>query len=327
MAEKREEQSQRRLRKPQDFHGTLTAFIASIPQKHIAHVGRLLGMFAYIVDLRHRRIVRRNLQFTHPEWSRESIQKLSKRVFQNIGITLTEICQMTCFSREDILGKVRIRGEENLLNAIKSPKGIIMISAHLGNWEMAPLLVSCYLQKPLVLVARQIQSNTLGRWIHRLRGRFGNIVLDKKRALPKMARTLRNGKALGLLIDQGTKRSEGVEVSFFNRTVTATPAAALLARRYDSPVLPAFCIREADATLTLVAEPPLALKRTEDLHADLKENTQIMTSAIEKAVRAYPEQWFWLHKRWKRHYPYLYPEDLARRQRRKEKKTMRSRKA
>jgi KDO2-lipid IV(A) lauroyltransferase len=190
---------------------------------------------------------------------------------------------------------------------------------------MAPLLISCYLQKPLVLVARQIQSKTLDHWIHRLRGRFGNIVIDKKQALPKMARTLRNEKALGLLIDQGTRLSEGVEVSFFDRTVTATPAAALLARRYDSPVLPTFCIREADAGLTLVVEPPLTLKRTEDLRADLKANTQIMTSAIEKAVRAYPEQWFWFHKRWKRHYPYLYPEDLARRQRRKEKKRARLR--
>ena len=323
MAGKREEQSQRRLRKPQGLHGTLTAFVASIPQNHIAHVGKLLGTLVYFVDLRHRPIVRRNLQFTHPEWSRESIRKLSKRVFQNIGMTCLEICQMTCFSREDVLRKVRIRGEENLLNAIRSPKGVIMISAHLGNWEMASLLISCYVEKPLLLVARRIQPKVINRWIHRLRCNFGNTIVYKKQALPKMARTLRKGRALGLLIDQGTTLSEGVEVSFFDRTVTATPAAALLSRRYDTPVLPVFCIREADATLTLVAESPLALKRTEDLRADLKANTQIMTSAIEKAVRAYPEQWFWFHKRWKRHYPYLYPEDLARRQRYKEKKRRR----
>jgi len=318
---------EQRLKKTRGLLPMLTGFIVSIPQKHVARAGRLLGMFVYIVDLRHRRITRRNLQFTHPEWSRESIQKLSRRVFQNIGITFLEICQMTCFSREDILRKVRIKGEENLLNAIKSPKGVIMISAHLGNWEMASLLISCYLEKPLLLVARRIQPTVINRWIHRLRCNFGNTIVYKKQALPKMARTLRNGKALGLLIDQGTRLSEGVEVSFFDRTVTATPAAALLARRYDIPVLPTFCIREADAGLTLVVEPPLVLKRTEDLRADLKENTQIMTSAIEKVVRAYPEQWFWLHKRWKRHYPYLYPEDLARRQRRKEKRRLRSRKA
>lgn len=308
------------MRKQQGFNGTLTAFIASIPQKHIASIGKILGMLVYFVDLRHRRIVRRNLQFVHPEWSQDRIQKLSKRVFENLGVTLLEICQMTSFSREDILRKVRIRGKDNLLNAIKNPKGVILISAHIGNWEMAHQSISCYLQKPLVLVARELQSKAFDRWILRLRARFGNTIIYKEGALPDMTRTLRQGKVLGLLIDQETKRSEGVDATFFDRTVSATPSAALLAIRCKSPVLPVFCIREADSRLTLVVEPPLTIKRTGGLRADLKTNTQIMTSAIERAVRAYPEQWFWFHKRWKRHYPNLYPEDMARRQRRREKR-------
>jgi len=327
MAREKEKQGQKIGKKPHGFSGVLRAFIAGIPQAYIVRVGRLLGILVYFVDARHRRIVRRNLQFTHPELSQESIRILSRRVFQNIGITFLEICQMTCFSREDVLRKVRIRGKDNLDNAVKSSKGIIIISGHLGNWEMGPLLVSCYLQKPLVVVARKIHPEMLDRWIHRLRVRFGNIVIDKKRALPKMARTLNRGNILGLLIDQGTKLSRGIEVKFFDQTANSTPAPALLARRYDSPVLPAFCIREADAGLTLVIEPPLVLKRTDDLRADLQENTQIMTSAVEKAVREHPEQWFWFHKRWKRFHPYLYPEELARRHRRKEKRKVRLTKA
>ena len=308
------------MRKQQGCNGTLTAFIASIPQKHIASIGKILGMLVYFVDLRHRRIVRRNLQFVHPEWSQDRIQKLSKRVFENLGVTLLEICQMTSFSREDILRKVRIRGKDNLLNAIKNPKGVILISAHIGNWEMAHQSISCYLQKSLVLVARELQSKAFDQWILKLRARFGNTIIYKEGALPEMTRTLRQGKVLGLLIDQETKRSEGVDVTFFDRTVSATPSAALLAIRCKSPVLPVFCIREADSRLTLVVDPPLTMKRTGGLRADLKTNTQIMTSAIERAVRAYPEQWFWFHKRWKRHYPNLYPEDMARRQRRREKR-------
>lgn len=308
------------MRKQQGCNGTLTAFIASIPQKHIASIGKILGMLVYFVDLRHRRIVRRNLQFVHPEWSLDRIQKLSKRVFENLGVTLLEICQMTSFSREDILRKVRIRGKDNLLNAIKNPKGVILISAHIGNWEMAHQSISCYLQKSLVLVARELQSKAFDQWILKLRARFGNTIIYKEGALPDMTRTLRQGKVLGLLIDQETKRSEGVDVTFFDRTVSATPSAALLAIRCKSPVLPVFCIREADSRLTLVVDPPLTMKRTGGLRADLKTNTQIMTSAIERAVRAYPEQWFWFHKRWKRHYPNLYPEDMARRQRRREKR-------
>ncbi|MDY6972155.1 MAG: hypothetical protein SV775_07480 [Thermodesulfobacteriota bacterium] len=302
------------------FIGPLATLFAGVPKRHVIDVGRLLGMLAYVVDARHRRIVRRNLQFIHPEWSEERVLKLSNRVFQNMGVTFLEICQMTHYSREDILRRVRIRGEENLLNATRHPNGVILISAHLGNWEMAPLFTSCYLQKPIVSVAKQLHPKTLDRWILGRRTRFGNMILDKKGALPGMARTLREGGALGILIDQETRRSEGAEVIFLDRTVIATPVAALLARRYDSPVLPAFCVRQTDSRLTLIVEPPLMLQKTHDPQADLQANTQIMTYAIEKAVREYPEQWLWFHKRWKRHYPYLYPEDLSRRKRRRERK-------
>ena len=301
----------------------LTGFVARIPKKHIVFVGRFLGLLAYVLDRRHRRIVRRNLRFIYPQWPRDRVRQVSILVFQNAGITILEIFQMTCLSSKDILDRVRIRGEENLVYAMKSPQGAIMISAHLGNWEMSVLCVSCYLNKPLVAPARQIFPETLDRWMRALRTRFGTILLDKKRALPMMARMLRQGNVLGLLIDQGTKFSEGIEVTFFGKTVTATPAAALLARRYNSPVLPVFCVREGDNSLTLIVKPPLNLQKTKDSRADLQANTQVMTDAIEEAVRAYPEQWFWFHKRWKRHYPHLYPEDLARRQRRRKKRLAR----
>ena len=135
-----------------------------------------------------------------------------------------------------------------------------------------------------------------------------------------MMRVLRRGEILGIMIDQGTKSSLGVKVTFFNKFVTATPAAALLAMRCNSPVLPVFCTRDDRGTLTITVEPPLSLERSDDLRADLKTNTQIMTNAIEKAVRKHPEQWFWVHKRWRKYYPNLYPENMDRRRRRRAKK-------
>jgi len=302
---------------PQEFHCKLNSFIANISHRHIVSAGRLLGLLAYTLDTRHRRIVRRNLTFVYPEWSRVRVLKLSRSIFENAGVTILEICQMTCFTKEDISEKIHVRGKEYLLEAMQNPGGLIMVSALLGNWEMITMCISLYLQKPVVAIARKIYPQVLDRWFHRQRTRFGTEIFDKKKALSRMARVLRQGNALGLLIDQGTKRSEGIDVTFFGRNVTATPAAALLARRYGSSVLPVFCVREASTGLTVVVEPSLILKKTTDSRADLKTNTQIMTDAIEKAVRKYPDQWFWFHKRWKRHYPHLYPEDLARRQRRR----------
>ncbi len=299
------------------MRGKFATFIASVSHKRIASIGRVLGMLMYGIDVRHQRIVRRNLKFVYPEWPPERVKKVSKRVFQNLGITILEICQMTCFSSHDIIDKVKIRGEEHLLNAMQNNKGAILISAHLGNWEIMPLFWPLYSNTPVTVVARQILNKIINRWIHGLRTRFGSRVIYKDVALPEMTRTLRQGKILAILIDQGTKSSLGVKIKFFNKFVTATPGAALLAMRCKSPVLPAFCTRNDDGTFTINIESPLVLKRTGDLSADLKTNTQIMTDAIEKAVREYPEQWFWVHKRWRKYYPRLYPEDMDRRRRRR----------
>lgn len=302
------------------MHGKSETFISNIPYKHISRIGKVLGILVYFIDVRHRRIVRRNLKFVYPEWPPERVKKVSKRVFQNLGITILEICQMICFSSDDILDKVKIRGQEHLLNAMHNNKGAILISAHLGNWEIVPLFWPLYFNTPITIVARKIRNKIINRWIYGLRTRFGSRVIYKDVALPEMTRTLRQGKILGILIDQGTKSSLGVKITFSNKFVTATPAASLLAMRCKIPVLPAFCTRNDDGTFTINIEPPLVLKRTDDLSADLKTNTQIMTDAIEKAVRKYPEQWFWVHKRWRKYYPHLYPEDVDRRRRRKTKK-------
>ena len=195
-----------------------------------------------------------------------------------------------------------------------------MISLHLGNWEFIPNFITSYFNKAVASVARQIKPYILNTFIHRYRTSFGCEILYKKKILPEMRKTVREGKILGILIDQGTSLSKGMAVNFFGKTVTATPAAALLAMRHHCPVIPVFCKREADASLTVVIDKPLKLQRTRNLRSDLHVNTQIMTSAIEKIIRDYPEQWLWMHKRWKRHYPQLYPEDIKKRQRNKKKR-------
>jgi KDO2-lipid IV(A) lauroyltransferase len=304
----------------------LRSLIARASHEDIARVGKIVGKLLYGLDRRHRRIVRRNLQFTHPQWSRRRINRLSRDIFQNFGITAIEMLQIGCYSREDVLQRVRVRGEEHLKRAIRNGKGAILISAHLGNWEMSPLVAACYYDAPLVLVARPVRPELLNRWLKGLRTRFGNVLLSKKGAVPEIVRGLRQGKLLGLLIDQGVTRSEGIDVEFFGHRVPATPIAAVLARRFDCPVMPAFCVREADGRLASIVEPPVVLQKSEDLDADLRVNTQRMYDAIEQMVRGYPEQWFWFHKRWKRYHPHLYPEDLARRQRSKAKRRKRARK-
>ena len=318
-----EKHRQQQFREPDGFRGKFATFIAGIPYKYIAGAGRVLGMLMYSLDVPHRRIVRRNLKFVYPEWKQDRIKQISKRIFQNIGITIMEICQMTCFSKDDILRKARIRGEDNIENALKEQRGAVIISAHLGNWEMGPLFVPFCFNTPFVGVARKLRFKPINRLILRIRTRFGGTVIDKEEALSEMMRTLRRGQMIGIMVDQGTKRSESVDVTFLGHKVRSTPAAALLAIRCKSPVIPVFCIRDADGRLAIIVEKPLELIRTKDLRSDLITNTQIMTDAIEKAVRTYPDQWFWVHKRWKHHYPDMFPEYQKKRIRRRAKKVRR----
>ena len=281
-------------------------------------------MLAYFVDGRHRSIVKTNLKFTHPQWPRETISRLSRQVFQNLATTLFSILQINCFTRRQILSAVKIRGEENLRKAFEDSGGAILISAHLGNWEMGILFCSLYMDQPMVLVARPIEFGVIDRWLHRFRTRFGNVIIDKKNALPHLKRALRQGSVVGLMIDQEPKHKDGVDVDFMGRTVSTTPAVALMARRYGVPVFPTYCVREKDGGLTVVMEPPLNLQKTADIRSDVQTNTQTMTWAIQKAVRAYPDQWFWCHKRWKKYYPDLYKDLLARQKRRAKKRAMRA---
>jgi KDO2-lipid IV(A) lauroyltransferase len=291
--------------------------MAGISSVGFAIAGNTLGTLAYIADFRHRRIVRRNLQLVYPQWNRDRIDAISRKVFRHTAITLMELPQLASMSRAALLRKVRIQGEEHLREAARSSRGAIMISAHLGNWEAAHMAAAGFLEKPVVLVARPIRPPILNRWVNRMRGHFGGVLLDRSGALPKMARALRGGKMVGILIDQSTLRSEGVEIDFLGRRAMATPSAAILARRFNAPVLPAFCLRQRDGQLVLAVQPPLAIAKTSDREADMVQNTQVMNDAVTEAIRSHPEQWFWFHKKWKRHYPELYPEDLARRRRQK----------
>jgi KDO2-lipid IV(A) lauroyltransferase len=325
MASKQDDHKGQRHQGTDDAGHFIKSFIGKISHRRIVRFGKLLGRAAYFLDVPHRRIVRRNLRFAYPDWSREQVRHISRRVFQNLGVSFLEIFQMATLSREQVLGRVRVVGQENLKNALKSKNGLIVVSAHLGSWETGLLFFCCYIQKPLLGVVKKIRFAPLNRWVHRTRTRFGIEIVEKKGALPEMRRMLRQGGVIGLLVDQ-SRRAEGVEVNFFGHKVTTTPSAAFLAIRCKSPVLPIFCVRDNRGRLTVVAEPPLEMKRTGDLRSDVQANTQMITDIVEKAVRNYPDQWFWVHKRWKKYYPHLYPEYQLRQQRRKTREDRRERK-
>ena len=307
--------------RPRRLRDGLKALIARIPPNYIMRFGRLWGNLMYMLDVYRRGMVRRNLEFVHPEWSRSQITEFCRRNFQHYAVTLLEMLQSTCMSAQDIRSRLRISGEEHLLRALDQGKGVILVSAHLGNYEMALQYPICCLQRPLTGVAKKLHYRLRNRWIHELRTRFGNKLLYNREAIPAMIKTLRRGELLGILVDQ-SRNKLAFDIVFWGRKGTMTYAPALLARRCKSPILPIFCVREADGRLAIQVKPPLEIQKTRDVHADLRVNTQKIADVVESAIRRCPEQWFWFFKHFKKHYAYLYSGIATRRQRQKQKKRL-----
>jgi KDO2-lipid IV(A) lauroyltransferase len=296
----------------------LKSFISQIPNAYLLFFGKILGNLLYYLAVPQRRIVIRNLRFSLVNSSPQQIQCRAKHIFQHFGITILELLQMAYLSKQELVSKVRIEGKEILIEALAKQKGIVLITAHLGNYEMAAQSVPCLLGLQMSAVAKRMRNVRLNRLIHNLRTRFGNKIIYKKGALPEMMQTLRQGAMVGILMDI-SRRFDGVEVNFLGHRATATPAAALLGLRCKSPIIPGFCHRNANGELVVQIEPPIEIQRTKDLRSDLQFNTQLITNRIECAVQNYPEQWNWMLKRWKEFYPGLYPESKKRLERIKKK--------
>jgi KDO2-lipid IV(A) lauroyltransferase len=280
----------------------LKRFITGLPTHAL---GRFLGALLFAFAVPQRRIIQRNLHFAFPEFTRRRIRRTTRGVFQNYGITLVEVLQMGFFSRDQILRRVTVHGLNPVLDRVSLHQGMIAVSAHLGNWEIGMQVMPCLFGRPLFAVAKKFKSGMIENWLHQTRTRFGSQVLYKKGALAEMTRIIREGGVLTILVDMARRR-DGVEVKFFGKKATATPAAAMLALRCRCPVVPVFCLREADGAIGIQVGAPIDMLRTRDLRHDLLVNTQRITDVVEDMVRRHPEQWHWLMKRWKEHYPHLY---------------------
>ena len=299
---------------------TLAALIGRLPVSGLSLVGRSLGRAAYILDIRHRRIIHHNLALVYPELDPLQKRQLTRHIFQHFGMVFLEILQAPFLPRGKLLERVRIEGQDNLIQALNHPHGCLIYSAHLGNWELAFLAFSAQLNHSVITVAKPIKWKLAHNWLTALRSRFGNKVFFKEGALPLMIRALRDGRTVGVLIDQGVRRKEAVEVAFFGKRTLATPAAALLALRCRMPVVPIFCARDAKGHYVVKVKPLIAYTRTASLRQDIHAYTQLLMNTLEDAIRDHPEQWFWFHKRWKRTYPERYPEYQTMRKRKRQKK-------
>jgi Kdo2-lipid IVA lauroyltransferase/acyltransferase len=265
-----------------------------------------LARLWYTLDRRHRLITLRNLEFAlGRQLNHEQRQLLAFEVFHHFVKLFFEAVATILLPLSKLQKQVIFMGLENSDAALKQGKGIVAIVAHAGNWELTGM-VSALGYRPLSIVARKHDNPHMDRIIRYLRERGGNTMIPKQGGLKAILRQLKKNQIVGMAIDQNTTTKGGILVDFFGHRARTTPIAAILARRFGVPVLTVLSRRLPDGRHLMVISPPLPMEITDDPEEDIRRHVQLQSDAVEAWVRGSPEQWLWLHKRWKNQYPDLY---------------------
>ena len=268
-------------------------------------IGALAALW-YRLDRRHREIVRRNLAFAYgEELTAADRERLARQVFENYVRFAWETVVLLLAPLSSIKNRVVLLGEHNQAEALKKGRGLVALAAHTGNWEFTAMGYGLQYRR-LAVVAREL-GHPLGRRLARyLRERSGNWMVNKQRGLKDILLHLKQNRVVGIVIDQNTTTEGGLLVDFFGHPARTTPVAAVLARRRDIPVLPAFSRRLPGGRHLLIYFPPIPMVKTKDPEADIRRHLQEQSLAVEAWVRAEPSQWLWLHRRWKNQFPEVY---------------------
>jgi KDO2-lipid IV(A) lauroyltransferase len=253
----------------------------------------------YRLHGRLRRVGQRNLEMALPELSARAQRRILRGVFRSLGRQLVEFCRMTRYTPENTRDWIRTEGLEHYLAAKARGKGVLIVTGHMGAWELSSFYHSL-MGYPMGMVARPLDNRRLDAFVNGIRCLHGNRILPKDDFARGLLRAMRAGQTVGLLMDTNMTPPQGVFVEFFGRKACTASGVARVALKTGAAVLPGFMLWEpAERRYVLHFGPELVFARTEDAVADILAATQQCTQAIESWIRRYPDQWLWIHRRWK----------------------------
>lgn len=272
--------------------GMLPRSIARLAAQMLAWLGFHLARRQHIAGMR-------NLQIAFPELSDAQREQILRGSFSNIGRLLVEFTHFPDLNKNNISHFVVHDGLENYLEGVRRGRGVIFMTAHFGAWELSSYAQAVY-GYPLKFVVRPIDNPRVEKLISKYRTSSGNVPIQRRSAARDILKALRENEAVGILFDQNTTRSEGVFAEFFGVPAATTPSIALFALRTGAAVVPGFLIwDQALGRHRLRLDPPVELIDTGNLESDVLENTRQFNRILEGYVRKYPDQWLWIHRRWK----------------------------
>lgn len=270
-----------------------------LPRRWALRVGQAVGALAQRVLPHLSRFAESNLRLALPELDETRRQQIQRGVFQNLGRLLGEVSQFPKLNRANIERIVVYEGLQNYLDAVAQGRGVILLTGHIGAWELSVFAHSIY-GYPMAFLKRNVDNPLVEELAERRRARFGNRSIDKKGSVREVLKTLKAGGVVGILADLNATREEGVFCDFFGIPACTTAGVATLALRTGAVVLPGYLLWDKAAQLhRLHFEKPVETINTGHQKEDVLANTARYTKALETVIRRHPEQWLWIHRRWR----------------------------
>ncbi len=260
---------------------------------------KALANTLYKLSKKYQKVIDTNLNFAFANISQEEKERIGKRTYLNFLHTISGFIKRQGKSQEEILKGITFQNDKALQEAVKNGDKIILITAHYGNWELLPVAISAKYQIPLSVVGKSLKSPIMQKILKENREQLGIELIDKRGAMRGMMKAFSKQRAIGLLVDHHTTTNEGAIVEFFGKEVTQTLSAAMLAKKYNATIFPVFIRSKDFQHHTLHFETAIKPQNSLSSKADIQRMTQAQADVIEKAIKEKPDEWFWLHRRWK----------------------------
>jgi KDO2-lipid IV(A) lauroyltransferase len=273
--------------------------VGVLPRRVARSAGAALGALVWRLMSKLRRTGLRNLEMAYPLASLNEREAILRGVYRSLGWQLAEFCKMSRYTAEEAAKFVRYDGLENYLKARAKGKGVLVLTGHLGAWELSSFYHSL-VGYPMSLVIRRLDNPLVDEFVNSTRCLHGNRVIHKDDFARGLLTAMHNGETVGILMDTNMTPPQGVFVPFFGVEACTATAMARIALRTHAAVLPGFLVWEkAESRYVLKFGAEIEMVRSGNLDADIVANTALFTAAIEAYIRQYPEQWLWVHRRWK----------------------------
>jgi KDO2-lipid IV(A) lauroyltransferase len=276
---------------------TVVMVVEMFPYRSAPAIGRFLGRLLYMIDRKHVRIAAKNLHRTRGVCPPDEVPAFILRIYRHVARCFIEMLMVPRLMQQEQVSRYVTQQRFHVFDqCLKEGKGCIAIIGHLGNWELIGIAASMT-GYPLHTLMRPIDNPWIDRYLRTFRGHTGQQMIDRNRALGEMIRVIQRNKILIVQVDQDARES-GVFVNFFGRPASAHRAPATLALKYNAPIVFADIYREGDMNYCVLADP-IRADAFRDHPDPVKALTQAYTDVMEQAVRRHPDQWFWIHDRWK----------------------------